>query len=212
MRRGIYDAVLIEHDPLIIRCMWSGGIPLHKEDWNNPLPPPKSKNGDNLVTSSVPADVYNTYRLGRDSACGDVLISTKNSNGAFAVLLSMRRQDVCFGGMWWIHGGALLSYASLTDFVAERAEKECGIPVTLKALLGIYRTCAADYIGSTLQPCYAAEVPYEVLEQKVSDAGHTDIRLFTIEEWNAVPNSQRHWYVDRVIRLLARSVGALKVT
>jgi hypothetical protein len=110
------------------------------------------------VVNGVSPEVYSEYRKGRDSACVDIVIATTLESGEPAVLLSKRAENVCYGGKWWIYGGALQSYRSIEDFISERAEKECGVPVEPRALIGVYRTMSSDFIGSTLQPCYAAVV------------------------------------------------------
>ncbi len=187
MQRIAYDYVLMRTSAMALRSMWNKGIPMHH--WGN-----AAGIAPEGIADGVPADVYDTYRRGRDSACVDMVVATKKPDGEYAVLLSKRKPNVCFGGTWWIHGGALLSYASITDFVASRTEKECGVQVEPEVLLGVCRTCASDYIGSTLQPCYAGRVPYEAIAQKAVDSGHTDVRLFTIAELLEIPKAEKHWY------------------
>jgi ADP-ribose pyrophosphatase YjhB (NUDIX family) len=140
----------------------------------------------------------------------DIVLVTRLETGTPAVLLSLRNPTVCFGGKWWIYGGALQAYMSIEEFIAGRATKECGVPVRPEALIGVYRTIAEDYIGSTLQPCYAARVPIEVIRAKMStDEDHSNVRLFTISdlillEGNRAP--EYHWYPVRVALLALRSM------
>lgn len=157
------------------------------------------------VTNGVSPEVYGEYRRGRDSACVDIVLVTRLETGTPAVLMSLRNPTVCFGGKWWIYGGALQAYMSIEEFISERAAKECGVPVRPEVLLGVYRTIAEDHIGSTLQPCYAARVPIEAIRAKMStDEGHSNVRLFTISELillkgNCAP--EYHWYPVRVALL-----------
>lgn len=159
------------------------------------------------VTHGVPADVYGAYRKGRDSACVDIVLVTRFENGEPAVLLSLRKPDVCFGNKWWIHGGALQAYMSITDFISERATKECGVPVVPEVLIGVYRTIAEDHIGSTLQACYAARVPIQSVRQKmIADDGHSTVRLFTESEMEEIPPENAHWYPCRVAKIALRNM------
>lgn len=157
------------------------------------------------VTSGVSPKVYNEYRRGRDSACVDIVLVTRLENGNPAVLMSLRKPNVCFGGKWWIYGGALQAYMSIEEFIAGQATKECGILVTPEVLVGVYRTMAEDFIGSTLQPCYAARVPIEVIRAKMSvDEGHSSVRLFTISDLCLLEGKREddyHWYPVRVALL-----------
>lgn len=155
------------------------------------------------VTTGVPPDIYNEYRRGRDSACVDIVIATRLPTSEPAVLLSKRKDNVCFGGKWWIYGGALQSYVSIEDFISGRASKECGVPVKPEALIGVYRTIAEDHIGSTLQPCYATRVAYEVVEKKMAtDDGHSNVKLFTLGDLEDLPQEEQHWYPMRVAKIV----------
>jgi ADP-ribose pyrophosphatase YjhB (NUDIX family) len=202
MKRGIYDSVLMRTSPMALRNMWKKELLMHH--W--------SARSDQLpagIADGVAPEIYDAYRLGRDSACGDMVVATQKPDGAYAVLLSKRKDNVCFGGKWWIHGGALLSYSSITDFVASRTERECGVAVQPEVLLGVCRTCAPDYIGSTLQSCYAGRVPYAAIEKKLVDSGHTDVRLFTLDELDGIPPAERHWYPKWAAELTLQSLASL---
>lgn len=159
------------------------------------------------ITPGVPAEVYNAYRRGRDSACVDIVIVTQRPDGTPAVLLSLRKPNVCFGGKWWIYGGALQAYRSIHDFISERASTECGVTVEPEALIGVYRTIAEDHIGSTMQPCYVSRVPFASAVQKMTtDTGHSAILLFTERELAEIPKQERHWYPMRVARLALQNM------
>lgn len=159
--------------------------PFLQEEWRNRRPAESVPSTHLLdviynvppgVTAGVPSEVYSEYRKGRDSACVDIVLVTVLEDGTPAVLLSLRKPDVCYGNKWWIYGGALQAYRSAEDFIAERATKECGVPVKPQVLVGVYRTMAEDYIGSTLQLCYAARVPIEAVRAKMStDPNHIQV-------------------------------------
>ena len=154
------------------------------------------------VTPGVSPDIYNAYRMGRDSACIDIVIVTSLEDGTPAVLMSKRADNVCYGGKWWIYGGALQSYRSVADFIGERARKECGVEVRPKALIGVYRTMSGDFVGSTLQPCYASFVPVaQIRDHKKVDDAHSSVRLFTAGELSVMPAAESHWYPLRVAKI-----------
>ena len=164
------------------------------------LPPVAPPEG---ITQGVPGDVYNAYRRGRDSACVDIMLCTRSPLGSAAVLLSKRASNVCFANKWWMYGGALGSYEPIEEFLAGRVEKECGIRAKPEVLIGVYRTCAADFIGSTLQPCYAARIPYgKATAKATTDSAHSSVRLFTRSELETIPIDEQHWYPMRVARLV----------
>lgn len=159
------------------------------------------------VTAGVPPEVYSEYRKGRDSACVDIVLVTRLEDGTPAVLLSLRKPDVCYGNKWWIYGGALQAYRSVEDFISERATKECGVPVMPQVLIGVYRTMSEDYVGSTLQLCYAAQVPIEAVRAKMStDPNHSSVRLFTLAELEEIPDENGHWYPMHVSRIALKSM------
>ncbi len=97
-----------------------------------------------------------------------------------------------------VGGGSMAGRSSLTRTSPRlfRAvpRRSAGWRVIPKALLGVCRTCAADYIGSTLQVCYAGEVPYANVKHSFADSGHTDSRLFELSELDGIPEEQQHWY------------------
>ncbi len=173
-----YQGIIVENN--LIKAEWRKGGCREQffEDVNIPMG----------VTDTVPPEIYGEYRRGRDSACVDMVIVTRLPTGDPAVMLSMRKPTVCFGGKWWIYGGALQAYVPDDEFVSRRATRECGVEVKPEVLIGVYRTCAGDHIGSTLQPCYAARVSYDaVMENMKKDEGHTDVRLFTLEQLRGIP-------------------------
>ena len=162
---------------------------------------------DSLQTCEVPEgvnrgavpEVYAGYRQGLHGACCDKAIVTRQPNGKPAIMLSLRKKSVCFGGVWWIYGGAIHAYRDIAAFVSERAASECGVEVPPHVLIGVYMTNASDHIGSTMQPCFASFVPYDTIMQKMrTDSGHGDVRLFTTEELRQIPESEQHWYPMRI--------------
>lgn len=152
------------------------------------------------VVARIPSDdVYYSYRTGRDSACVDIVIVTRDESGEAKVLLSKRKNDSCFGGTWWVYGGALRAYYPIADFIAERAMKECGVSAHPEVLIGVYRTMSEDSIGSTLQPCYGARVSIALLRQSMSiDSTHEEVQLFSLKELQQIPQRELHWYPLRV--------------
>ena len=196
---GLYEGVIIEYAPEQIRRLWmSGGMSsLAKSEGSVP--------GGVNPTGGVRQEVYSEYRLGRQSACADLVIATRLADGTGAVLLSLRNNNVCFPGTWWIYGGATPVYQDIVEFVASRAKGECGVPVRPQVLLGMYITSSAgtgpEHIGSTMNACYAAQVPLDLIEQhRHTDEGHQSVKLFTLEEYLQLPAQQRHWYVEHVVR------------
>jgi hypothetical protein len=198
-----YEGVILENP--FIKKEWE------EKEWTKPaecltytgnnIAPPKG------VTSGVSPEIYNEYRKGRDSACVDIVLVTRLENGAPAVLLSLRKPDVCYGNKWWIYGGALQAYRSISEFIQERATKECGVLVAPEVIIGVYRTMSEDYIGSTLQPCYAARVPIETVRAKVStDQNHSSVRLFTLAELEEIPAENEHWYPMRVSEIALQAM------
>ena len=193
-----YNGVILENP--FIRDDWKRGVRVDSTQIDE-------VNIPDGVMPGVSPDIYNAYRQGRDSACVDIAIITKLSDGKPAILLSLRKKDVCFGGKWWIYGGALQAYTTVEDFITGRASKECGVSVKPEVLVGVYRTIAGDHIGSTLQPCYASRVPFEAIQAKMAtDSNHENIRLFTLEELDAIPEWEHHWYPMRVARIALKSV------
>jgi ADP-ribose pyrophosphatase YjhB (NUDIX family) len=154
------------------------------------------------VTSGVDPETYSAYRKGRDSACVDLVITTELENGEPAVMLSLRSKDVCFGGKWWVYGGALQAYESIDNFISDRAKRECGVEARPQALIGVYRTCAEDFVGSTLNLCYMTFVQVETLRAfMATDDRHQRVALFSTSELSHLDKGEQHWYPMRVARL-----------
>src|SRR3989344_2693287 len=194
----LYEPVIIEN-PNLARDLKTGLAFPENEYFLEKIP--------DDVTDGVPPEVYNAYRKGCDSACTDIVFVTILPDGRPAVLLSFRKKGICYGEKWWVYGGAIKSYCSITSFISDRAESECGVRAKPQALVGVYRTMSDDAIGSTLQPCYVAIVPYEkVKEKKQLDSGHGDVRLFTLGELEQIPSEHRHWYPMRVSYLVLRAL------
>jgi hypothetical protein len=167
-----------------------------------PMPSPDAL-PEGVVDRIADGSVLEQYRAGKDMACEDIIIGTHRPDGTPVVMLSLRKPTESFGGKWWVYGGSTTAYADVLEFIAKRAERECGVPVVPQGLIGFYRTCAADKPQSTLQPCFGAVVDYSVVDKKMAtDPNHESIRLFTLEELDQVPEEQRHWYPRRVAKLL----------
>lgn len=147
------------------------------------------------LAGGVSPEIYNGYRKGLESACIDMVITTELSNGVPAVIASKRADNKPFGGTWFMYGGALHSYRSITEFIMGRVLKESGLTPKIEGLIGFFRTCAEDFLASTMQLCFVGYVPYyECVEQMKSDRDHTECKFFTFEDIVALPISEQHWY------------------
>lgn len=147
------------------------------------------------VSGGVRSKAYNAYRQGLDSACADVVITTILLDGDPAVLASKRAPGKLFGNKWWMQGGAIHSYRLISDFLLERAEKECGVRPVLEAFMGVFRTCADDLLGSTTNLCYVGFIEYQQLVQAGTlDHDHTDRKLLTLNDLYCLSEDERHWY------------------
>lgn len=142
----------------------------------------------------VPGEVYDAYRAGLDSACADIVVCTRLPSGLPAVVAIKRAQNKCFGGKWWMQGGAIQSYRSVRKFVAERAEKECGAKPRVEALIGVFHTCAQDFLGSTTNICFVGSLPFEQLKSPQADKDHSAWSLLTSRDLKKIPKKGRHWY------------------
>ena len=111
-----------------------------------------------------------------------------------------------FGGKWWMQGGSYHTYRSISDFVLERAEKECGVRPKIQGLIGVFRTCAEDIICSTTNVCYVGYVPYEEVVKAQADKDHSDVRLITLCSLDLVPNHEKHWYPMTVFKQALRTM------
>lgn len=190
---GAVDAIIYENPNL--QPDWAAGHTGLVER-GNPKTVPEG------VKRFADGDALNEVKAAKDLACVDIVIATRLPSGEAAVLLSRRRATDPFSGRWWIYGGSLGAYQPISQFIALRAERECGVvPVEPQALIGVYRTCAPEFIQSTLQPCYATLVPHEAIAAKMrTDPNHDSVRLFTEEGLNTMPREERHWYPLRVTR------------
>ncbi len=195
-----YHGVIIEPSLPEMTAQWLKGDPFPEDSLQTCMVPDE-------VTKGATPEAYIEYRKGLHGACVDKVIITRQPNGKPAVMLSLRKTNVCFAGTWWIYGGAVHAYRDVAAFVTERAASECGVEVPPQALVGVYITNSSGIVGSTLQPCYASFVPYDTIMEKMrTDSGHGDVRLFTAEELGAIPEQQQHWYPKRIAR---RALAAL---
>ena len=171
----------------------------------------KSETTDILVpegqrTGGVPAPIYDAFSVGSERACADIVVTTHFLNGKPAVLAIKRAANKPFGNKWWMQGGSYHTYRLITDFVIERAEKECGIRPELQGIIGQFRTCADDYVCSTTNICYVGYVPYHELVKVQADKDHSSVRLFTLEDLASLPAEAMHWYPDIVFNQALRTM------
>lgn len=153
-----------------------------------------------------PSAINETKRV-KDLACFDIVPFTRNPQGEPVVLLSLRNREGAFGGKWWMYGGSLGAYADVEESIAKTGQKECGVPVQPEALVGLYRTCAPDKIQSTLQPCYAGWVSYEVATKTMqADKDHKHPKFFTLGELLTIPEDEQHWYPMNVAELVLNNM------
>jgi ADP-ribose pyrophosphatase YjhB (NUDIX family) len=138
---------------------------------------------------------YGAYRQGLDSACVDIVVTTRLPNDKSVVLAIKRNQNVCFGGKWWMMGGALHSYRPIAEFIKERAAKECGVEPRLEGCIGVFRTAARDVLACTINICLVGYVDYPYVAQKFKpDDAHSGHRLLTVEDLKGLPEEEKHWY------------------
>lgn len=161
------------------------------------------------TTETMAAEHYHGYRHVKVGACADVLVWTY-SGGVPAVILTQRKKNSCFGGKWWVQGGAIGKAISCTDFVAQCALKECGSLPKIQALVGIYRTTdpgAGDQqMVSTIQVAYFGFVePAKVILSP--DEHHAEVALMTKDEYRSLPEEQKHWYPTCLIETLFRTMS-----
>lgn len=142
----------------------------------------------------VDAASYDNYRKGLDSACADIVVTTLLPDGKPAVVATKRAQNKCFGGGWWMQGGAIHSYRLITELVLERAEKECGVRPQIEGLIGVFRTCAEDYLASTTNLCYVGFAPYEKLSEAKAGDDHIAWKLLTLDKIGQMSVKELHWY------------------
>ena len=149
----------------------------------------------------VSDEAHREHRAKREVACVDVVICTRLPGGEPAVVAIKRAPDQSFGGKWWMQGGEVSSYIGFAEFVAERAKRECGVAPMIEGMIGVFRTCAEDHIGDTLQVCYVGSIPYAELERAQADKDHSALRLLTKNDLDDLPEGERHWYPMRVFYL-----------
>jgi len=192
------DAIIIENENLA--ADWAKGQTLLIEK-ESPKSVPKG------VHARADQEALDEVRSVKDLASVDIVITTRKPDGTPAVLLSRRKPSDPFGGYWWVYGGSLGAYTGINEFIAKRAEDECGVPAEPQALIGVYRTSASDFPQSTLQPCYATVVAYEAIEAKMrTDQNHETVQLFTSADLDALPQHEEHWYPMRVARLALTNI------
>lgn len=149
----------------------------------------------------VSTAAHRESRSKKQQACADIVITTMLPVGGPAVVAIKRSVDESFEGKWWMQGGSVPSYRSYSDFVVERARKECGVTPIVEGKIGVYRTCAEDVIGDTAQTCYVGFIPFADLARAQADRDHPALRVFTAHELDVLPEEERHWYPMRVFRL-----------
>lgn len=159
-----------------------------------------------MVNKGVEKKVYDSYNLGLERACADVVITLRLPDGQGAVLASKWSNEKPFGGKWWMQGGAFHPYRSITDFLAERAEKECGVRPKIEGLIGVFRTCAEDFHASTIQPCYVGSIEYQDLKKAKPDIDHSSWRLLKLVDLRNLPEEEKHWYPMLTFKLALESM------
>jgi hypothetical protein len=147
-----------------------------------------------MIRQGVDGDTYNRYREGLVSSCADIVVTTTGPDGVHYVLAIKRAAGKCFGGSWWMMGGAVHTYRSLTDFVADRAERECGVRPIVEACMFMAYTSAFDVLASTIQPCFVGRAEWEQIEKMKADSDHLTVQLLTIEQVSACTELHLHWY------------------
>ncbi|MDP3771772.1 MAG: hypothetical protein Q8Q94_00140 [bacterium] len=152
-------------------------------------------------SGGVSPDIYDGYRQGLDSACADVVITTRMPDGEAGFLAVKRALGKPFGGKWWMQGGAIHSYRSIESFLVDRAERECGVSPVIQALIGVFRTCAEDFLASTTNLCYVGFAPYHMVERASADKDHIAFHLFSAHEFRGSVYTHKeewHWYPIQV--------------
>ena len=167
----------------------------------------------------VGAEVYDGYRMGLVSSCADVVLIQERRGKPMIPLI--RRANPPFANTWWMMGGAIFNYRSVTQFLLWKASKECGLHnldidqfvetfdldddslsccgINLIGPLGLYRTAAQDTVDKacdTINICYAAT--FTGSQELYHDRDHLGIRWMSQEE--LVPGSCGHWYPEHVGR------------
>ncbi|MBM3281251.1 MAG: hypothetical protein FJY91_00660 [Candidatus Harrisonbacteria bacterium] len=192
--RGIFDGILIEKSLLELKELWQKQVTQLVQEEKNITSLPDKLHVQ--LTNYVSQKTYEEYRSRADVACADLVIVTKRDDGHWGVLLSKRGSGKSFARSWWIYGGSIPSYSSIPDFIAKRSEEESGVKATPVLLLGVYRTCAPDFVGSSVNLCYLGIASWSEVERVAGvDKDHDCIGCFTagdIEELKR--NEEVHWY------------------
>ena len=149
----------------------------------------------------VSEDAYRESRSKKQQPCVDIVITTMLPVGEPAIVAIKRRLGESFEKNWWTQGGSVPAYQSYSDFVVERARKECGVTPTIEGKIGVYRTCAEDVIGDTVQICYVGFVPFRDLLGTYGDKYYSALQVLTAEDLDHLPVEERHWYPMRVFRI-----------
>jgi len=147
-------------------------------------------------TGGVPKPVYDEFSIGSERACADIVVTTHFPDSKPAVLAIKRNENQPFHGKWWMQGGSYHTYRLISDFVAERAEKECGVRPDIQGVIGEFRTCADDYVCSTTNTCYVGYAPYDAIMKARVDKDHSSWHLFTLDDFKLIPapTVEWHWY------------------
>ena len=146
------------------------------------------------VKQGVDGETYGRYREGLISGCADIVVTATAPDYTHRVLAVKRAAGKCFGGSWWMMGGAVHAYRSLTDFVADRAEKECGVRPSVEACMFVAYTSATDVNASTTQLCFVGRVKWNQIEKIRADADHSAVKLLSFDQIVDMPPEELHWY------------------
>lgn len=156
--------------------------------------------------NKVSSEHYHGYRHGKVGACADIITWTLNAVGEPAVILTFRKEGVCFERQWWMQGGAIDAFAPITEFVERCAQNESGSRPSVEALIGFFRT--TEFVAgnekrqvSTVQPAYIGYVDPNMLKLQ-ADKQHTNAVLMTEKEYAQLPEEEKHWYPSLLIKTL----------
>lgn len=131
----------------------------------------------------------------------DAIIAVCGSDRQWKVLLAQHLPDEPFPEKWWFPRGQVKPYSDPLDDIIAYAGRELGIPLDRSALIPVavsYTSCATLFVSS-MQPSFLALIDGD----PSLGAGFADDwpprRLFSLEEYTALPIRERHWYVTEVL-------------
>ncbi len=149
---------------------------------------------------SVPHETYWAYSAGLERSSVGVVVTTVLPDGVPAVLASKRGPGRTFAGYWWMQGSVIYAYRSIIELAKESVEEECGVCPRIEGLIGLFRLCVEGMLTSTLQLNYVGFAPYEEVRERARVEDHTELQLFTFNEWLQLPQQERHWFPEMNFR------------